>query len=111
MLRVVDTQTLSLFNGALSSHDPISYWRSHTGEAILQRHLGEYPENRKRYSTPLVDYSTKDSPQFFIIPSIGEDITTMYDGSLQTAKNAIVQQYGRFYVLRLARWMSDVSVH
>lgn len=96
-------------NGALSAHDPISYWWSHTGEAILQRHFyGSTREQKAIFNASLVDYMAKDFAAVLHHSETGEDITTMYNGSLQTAKNAIVQQYGRFYVLRLVRWMSDI---
>lgn len=96
-------------SGVSSPHDPVTYWWEKVGEPILAAHFNgtSRQERAERDSTAVGELMGGYSLVFHLDES-GKQITDVRSGSYRTAQSELVQKYGRFYTLRLVRWMSEV---
>lgn len=104
--RYANFETIS---GASSPHDPVIYWWSHVVEPILTKHFhGTARQKRAQRDAAIVDALIGEHSIVFHLDESGQRITDVARGSYRTSENELAQTYGRFYTLRLVRWMSEV---
>ena len=95
--------------GAPSPYDPVTHWWEHVVERILARHFrGTRHEERAEANATLIQGLIGESSHVLHHDETGQRISTIIGGSMRTAENGMAQKYGRYYTLRLVRWMSDV---
>lgn len=100
---------LATIAGTVSDHDPVVYWWASVVEPILERHYrGSRREIRDRDVAAAVELLLRDSSVVLHTDESGNMITDLAAASRRTAESAVAQKYGRFYVLRLMRWASDL---
>lgn len=99
----------SLDNPNLTEDEPISKWWGEVAECILEKHYyGKAAQKRVESRAELID--SMISP-FTMVIQTNESGHTMQDvesASIRTGQNAIVQKWGRYYSLAIARWLSTV---
>lgn len=99
----------SLDEPNLSSEEPIGKWWDEVAEAILQQHYyGKSAQRRVEANAEIVD--SLMSP-ISMVRHTDENERLMHDvrsASIRTGQTEIVQKFGRYYALTLARWFSDV---
>jgi hypothetical protein len=94
-------------SGTRSSHDPVTYWWEQVVEPILAMHFrGTKREERAEANATLVEAMIGSFSHVLHHDELGLPITTVTKGSLRSAENEVAQRYGRYYSLRMARWLS-----
>lgn len=101
---------LDLVSGADVSRDsePIQHWWNRVGQPILDRHYSK--KRRERDERAAAAMSALIGHLTFVLHT-REDGTVIDDfetASRLTGATAVVQKYGRLYVLQIIRWMSRV---
>lgn len=95
--------------GASSPHDPVIYWWSHVVEPILAAHFhGTARQDRAERDAALVEALIGERSIVLHLDESGQRISDVRRGSYRSSENELAQTYGRFYTLRLVRWMSEV---
>lgn len=99
----------SLDNPNLTEDEPINKWWGEVAECILEKHYyGKAAQKRVESRAELID--SMISP-FTMVIQTNESGHTMQDvesASIRTGQNAIVQKWGRYHSLTIARWLSTV---
>ena len=99
----------SLDNPNLTEDEPINKWWGEVAECILEKHYyGKAAQKRVENRAELID--SMISP-FTMVIQTNESGHTMQDvesASIRTGQNAIVQKWGRYHSLAIARWLSTV---
>lgn len=95
--------------GASSPHDPVTYWWSRVVEPILATHFdGTARQERAERDAGQVEALIGEYSMVRHLDESGGRISDVRRGSYRSSQNALAQTYGRFYTLRLVRWMSEV---
>lgn len=99
----------SLENPNLTNNEPINKWWGEVAECILKKHYyGKVTQRRVESSAELTDAIM--SP-FTMVMHTNESGNTMLDvksATIRTSQNAIVQKWGRYHSLSIARWLAIV---
>ncbi|WP_421870407.1 hypothetical protein [Motiliproteus sp.] len=99
----------SLDNPNLTADEPINKWWGEVAECILEKHYyGKAAQKRVESRAELID--SMISP-FTMVIHTNESGHTMQDvesASIRTGQNEIVQKWGRYHSLTIARWLSTV---
>lgn len=99
----------SLDNPNLTEDEPINKWWGEVAECILEKHYyGKTVQKRVESRAELIN--SMISP-FTMVIQTNESGHTMHDvesASIRTGQNAIVQKWGRYHSLAIARWLSTV---
>lgn len=99
----------SLDSPNLTGDEPINKWWSEVAECILKKYYyGSLAQKRVEGSAELIDFMI--SP-FSMVIFTNESRDTMLDVNsayIRTGQNAIVQKWGRFHSLTIARWLTTV---
>lgn len=99
----------SLDDPNLSSEEPIKKWWDTVAKEILQHHYYGTPVQRRVEANAGVIDSLM-SPISMVLYT-DESGTTMQDvksASIRTGQTDVVQRYGRYYVLSIVRWLSEL---
>jgi hypothetical protein len=89
--------------------EPIRRWWKDVADPILKAHFDGTARAKRVESNARIIGELLGS--YSSVLHIGEDgsvIDNVQSASLRTGQTELVQTYGRFYTLRIARWMSDV---
>lgn len=99
----------SLDNPNLTDEEPISKWWGEVAECILEKHYyGTNAQKRVEGNAALID--ARISP-FTMVIHTNEGGDTMLDvksAAIRTGQNVIVQKWGRYHSLAIARWLASV---
>lgn len=99
----------SLDNPNLTADEPINKWWGEVAECILKKHYyGKAAQKRVESRAELID--SMISP-FTMVIQTNESGHTMQDvesASIRTGQNVVVQKWGRYHSLSIARWLSTV---
>lgn len=99
----------SLDNPNLTADEPINKWWGEVAESILEKHYyGKAAQKRVESRAELID--SMISP-FTMVIQTNESGHTMQDvesASIRTGQNVVVQKWGRYHSLSIARWLSTV---
>jgi hypothetical protein len=99
----------ALGNPNLSQDEPIRKWWNEIAEAILAEHYyGKPVQTRVEERARVVDAMMSAFSSVQYTNEVGHAMRDMRTASLRTGQTRIVQQYGRFYALITARWLSEV---
>jgi hypothetical protein len=100
---------LATIVGKVVDNDPVANWWNTVIEPILSRHYtGTRYENRDLGMASWAENSFGDLSVVLHTDEVGDIITDVASASMRSSKSLIAQRYGRFYVLRLVRWMSNI---
>jgi len=95
--------------GTTSPFDPVTNWWQNVVDPILDRHFrGTKKEQQADANAKLAEGILGQSSVFLHHTETAQRMDSLYAGSMRTAENDVAQKYGRYYILRLVRWMSDV---
>ncbi|EOB3677500.1 hypothetical protein ACHELX_004424, partial [Vibrio vulnificus] len=99
----------SLDEPNLSNEEPIGKWWDEVAESILQQHYyGKAAQKRVESNADVID--SLMSP-ISIVRLTDESGSSMHDvraASIRTGQTEIVQKYGRYHALTIARWLSEL---
>ncbi|RJS94162.1 hypothetical protein D3260_06275 [Salinisphaera sp. Q1T1-3] len=99
----------SLGDPNLSDEDPVSKWWSEVAESILSKHYyGKRPQERVESNAEFIDSMISPFTSVHHTDETGNLLHDVKSASIRTGQTEIVQKYGRFYVLTIIRWLSDV---
>ncbi|END8700851.1 hypothetical protein ABMH07_002674 [Escherichia coli] len=99
----------SLSSPNLTNNEPINKWWGEVAESILEKHYyytveqRRVEENARFINATLSPYTT--------VMYMNKSTNIMQDlisASIRTGQNTIVQKWGRFYSLSIARWLATV---
>lgn len=106
--RYANFETIS---GASSPHDPVIYWWNQVVEPILAKHFhGTKRQKRAQLDAAILNSLIGEHSIVLHLDESGNRISDVAGGSYRTSENELAQRYGRFYTLRIVRWMSEVFV-
>jgi hypothetical protein len=95
--------------GKVSKHEPIANWWDSVVEPILTRHFyGTDAEKQAAHDARIINAEMSQFTNVLHVSELGIPIRTVFDKSMQDARNVVAQRWGRFYCLLIVRWMSDV---
>ncbi|MBO6807703.1 hypothetical protein [Thalassospira sp.] len=93
----------------LIDHDPVSGWWEEVCELILIDHYyGKRVQKSVEQKAKLVDSFLSPMSQVLYFDERAERIDDVYTGSVRTGQTEVTQKYGRYYVLLVIRWLSDM---
>lgn len=104
--RYANFETIS---GATSPHDPVCYWWSQVVEPILAKHFrGTERQTRAKRDAAIVEALIGKHSIVLHHDESGNCISDVWRASYHSSEDELAQTYGRFYTLRIVRWMSEV---
>jgi hypothetical protein len=90
-------------------NDPVANWWSNVVETLLDRHFRGTGREKKAHARAAYLDSVIGAHSVVLHVDEGAGvIQSPYTMHMRSAEAEIAQKYGRLYVLRLVRWMSDV---
>lgn len=93
----------------LSQHEPIKKWWGDVAELILKEHyFGKPIQRRIEGRASAVDAVLSPVSMVLFVDETGAPIRDVLTASIRTGQTEIVQRFGRYYVLTVVRWLSDV---
>lgn len=99
----------SLDEPNLSSEEPIGKWWDEVAEAILEQHYyRKSAQRRVEANAEIVDSLMSPISMVRHTDENGRLMHDVMSASIRTGQTEIVQKFGRYYALTLARWFSDV---
>jgi len=99
----------SLDDPNLTSEEPIRKWWDTVAEAILQYHYyGRKAQERVEGNANIIDSIISPFSMVLFTDESGSTMQDVKSASIRTGQTEIVQKYGRYYVLTIVRWLSDV---
>lgn len=89
--------------------EPISNWWKNVAEPILTQHYrGTTRELKVNRNADLVGRLIGDYSLVLHRSETGDVMQDVRTASARTGQTSVVQQYGRYYALRIIRWMSEI---
>lgn len=92
-----------------AENEPVKKWWGDVAECILQHHYyGKAVEHRSEILAGRMDSSLS---RFFHVLHQNEAGQGIYDlkaMGIQSAKVTVIQRYGRYYSLKIVRWLADI---
>ncbi|MGP2848120.1 hypothetical protein ACTVKH_09810 [Serratia marcescens] len=99
----------SLDNPNLTSDEPINKWWGEVAESILEKHYyGKVAQKRVEGSAELIDAIISPFTMVMHTNESGDAMQDVKSVSIRTGQNAIVQKWGRYHSLSIARWLATV---
>jgi hypothetical protein len=99
----------SLGDPNLSQEEPIRKWWGEVAELILRKHYyGKQVQARVEARAQDIDAMISPFSLVRYISETGDPMQDVLSSSIRTGQTAIVQKFGRYYTLTLARWLAEV---
>ncbi|EAZ97039.1 hypothetical protein MELB17_10963 [Marinobacter sp. ELB17] len=99
----------SLDNPNLTANEPINKWWDEVAECILKKHYyGKTAQKRIEGRAEFIDSITSPFTMVIQTNESGHTMRDVESASIRTGQNAIVQKWGRYHSLTIARWLSSV---
>lgn len=99
----------SLDNPNLTEDEPINKWWGEVAECILEKHYyGKAAQKRVESRAELIDSMISSFTMVIQTNESGHTMQDVESASIRTGQNAIVQKWGRYHSLAIARWLSTV---
>lgn len=99
----------SLDDPNLSNEEPIGKWWDDVAEAILQQHYyGKKSQKRVEGNAEIIDSLMAPVTMVIQTDESGRTMRDVKSASIRTGQTEIVQKYGRYHALTIARWLSDL---
>ncbi len=99
----------SLDDPNLSSEEPIGKWWDVVAEAILQQHYyGKLSQKRVEENAAMIDSLMAPVTMVIHTDESGRTMRDVKSASIRTGQTKIVQKFGRYHALTIARWLSDL---
>lgn len=93
----------------LSNHEPIRKWWGEVAELILKEHyFGKPVQRRIEGRASVVDAVLSPVSLVLYIDETGATMRDVLTASIRTGQTDIVQRFGRFYLLAIARWLAEI---
>lgn len=100
---------VSLDEPNLSNEEPIGKWWDVVAEAVLQQHYyGKSSQKRVEANAEVIDSLMSPVTMVIHTDESGRTMRDVKSASIRTGQNEIVQKYGRYHALTIARWLSDI---
>jgi hypothetical protein len=92
-----------------TSHEPVALWWAEVVDPILEKHFaGTKAMATAEANSARVHSMLGGNVLVRHWDEAGQPMQSAQQASMRTAMNVVAQKYGRFYTLRLVRWMADV---
>ncbi|EPK7283474.1 hypothetical protein ACTZGH_18465 [Enterobacter ludwigii] len=99
----------SLGNPSLTSDEPINKWWGEVAECILEKHYyGTTAQRRVEGDAELIDAMMSRFTMVLHTDETGNIMQDVKSSSTRTGQNVIVQKWGRYYSLTIARWLATI---
>lgn len=99
----------SLENPNLTNNEPINKWWGEVAECILKKHYyGKVIQRRVERSAELTDAIMSPFTMVMHTNESGDAMLDVKSATIRTSQNAIVQKWGRYHSLSIARWLAIV---
>lgn len=98
----------SLDNPNLTEDEPINKWWGEVVECILEKHYYGKAAQKRVERAELNDSMISPFTMVIQTNECGHTIQDVESASIRTGQNAIVQKWGRYHSLVIARWLSTV---
>lgn len=99
----------SLENPNLTNNEPINKWWGEVAECILKKHYyGKVIQRRVERSAELTDAIMSPYTMVMHTNESGDAMLDVKSATIRTSQNAIVQKWGRYHSLSIARWLAIV---
>lgn len=93
----------------LGSEEPIKKWWSNVAEAVLrENYYGKSVQQQVEGRAKAADTLLSPLTMVRHINETGDAMQDVYSSSVRTGQSEIVQRYGRYHALTLARWLADI---
>lgn len=91
--------------------EPVSKWWTDVAKPILAKHYhGTARELKVKANAQLIDQLIGDMTLVLHRNEAGDVMQDVRTASERTGETRLVQQYGRYYTLRIIRWMADIFI-
>lgn len=99
----------SLGNPNLTGDEPINKWWGEVAECILKKHYyGKAAQRNVENNAALTDAMLSRFTMVMHTDESGNAMQDVKSASTRTGQNAIVQKWGRYHSLSIARWLATV---
>lgn len=99
----------SLGDPVFGKEEPVRKWWGAVAELILQKHYYGTAAQRKVEARAEIVYRMMSNDAIVLYTSeCGVPLRDLFSASVRTGQGELVQRHGRFYVLLVARWLSNV---
>ncbi|WP_099063755.1 hypothetical protein [Serratia sp. BW106] len=99
----------SLDNPNLTGDEPINKWWGEVAGCILEKHYyGKAAQRRVEGSAELIDTMISSFTMVIHTNESGDTMQDVKSASIRTGQNVIVQKWGRYHSLAIARWLATV---
>lgn len=99
----------SLDNPNLTANEPINKWWGEVAECILKKHYyGKNAQRRVEGRAKVIDAMISPFTMVIQTNESGQTMQDVESASIRTGQNTIVQKWGRYHSLAIARWLSTV---
>lgn len=88
--------------------DPIQAWFESVTKPILEMHYSSKQQNKHKQNAELMERLIGDISMVSFHSEQGEELNTVYDASLQTAKVDQAKPYTRMYVMQISRFIAKL---
>jgi hypothetical protein len=100
---------VSLGDPVFGKEEPVRKWWEGVAELILQQHYyGTVAQQRVEAQAELVHRLMSEDAMVLHTSECGIPLRDLFSASVRTGQGELVQRYGRFYGLLVARWLSNV---
>ncbi|MEQ9925898.1 hypothetical protein ABRP60_13150 [Pectobacterium brasiliense] len=99
----------SLGNPTLTGDEPINKWWGEVAECILERYYyGRAAQSRLENNAELTDAIMSRFTMVIHTNESGNSMRDVKSAAIRTGQNVIVQKWGRYHSLVIARWLATV---
>lgn len=99
----------SLGNPSLTGDEPINKWWGEVAECILERYYyGKTAQSRLEDNAELTDAIMSRFTMVIHTDESGNSMRDVKSAAIRTGQNVIVQKWGRYHSLVIARWLATV---
>jgi hypothetical protein len=89
--------------------EPITKWWKNVAEVILEKHYyGTSREKKVTRNAAVINQLIGNISSVLYHNETGEVMQDIQTASTRTGQTNMIQSYGRYYTLRIVRWMADV---
>jgi hypothetical protein len=93
---------------AAGKEDPVAAWFRAVVKPILEVHYSAERQERDRCEAATVEHLIGAIAMVRHTAETGEDLSTVFEASLQTARSEFAKPYARMYVLQIVRFVARV---
>lgn len=100
---------LTYLSGVTSNrHDPIALWWKLVAAPICERHYTRHLRERDEAFACMMMQHLQDNTVIMHMTETGDEINNVYDYFSRAYATKVVQRFGQFYTIQIARWLTSI---